>query len=184
MREQPTSNNSRSLSEKNVTNVIKNMLCWNTNTNRWNQTYPPNDSKKHATKGPIHTNHTQWCLQEKQIGTTNNPNSENSLRPFKVTIQKMGTKQWYTQNCLKKPKPSRQKQQRQRQQQCIHQQHAAMITQQIKSETMQLTTQEKTIAKIIQKQLFKQFGFCANTNFSTHHNSTNALSEMPTWYYF
>ena len=109
MREQPTSNNSRNLSEKNVTNMIKNMLCWNTNTNRWNQTYPPNDSKKHATEGPIHTNHTQWCLQEKQIGTTNNPNSENLLRLFKVTIQKMGTKQWYTQNCLKKPKPSRQK---------------------------------------------------------------------------
>ena len=134
------------------------------------------------TEGPIHTNHTQWCLQEKQIGTTNNPNSENLPRPFKghhtkngnETIvhtkspQKSKTQQVKTTPTAKTHPPT-----------TCHHNHAAN---QIRNHATRHP--RKNNRKNTPKAANRKFGFCTNPNFSTHHNSTNALSKMPTWYYF
>ena len=63
-------------------------------------------------------------------------------------------------------------------------QNAIPLGNQIKSEIAQINWREKTTTESVKKKLTLQFGFAANPSYSRRHNTSNALADTPTWYYF
>ena len=73
-------------------------------------------------------------------------------------------------------------QQQQQWKQCLWNQASCELTKQIQSEEMPLHASTKTIKARKKAKLIHQFGFIANPNISTLHNTSETLTTMPAWY--